>query len=194
MLNAKIIYEAIKSLDGRKWNSREELEDAIFPLYGDLSSIFHGEGHRDLVDRLINARWVDIVAGQFMLFCPFEFSNKTVQRLVDWRIKSSPEELVELYVSELQLLLKLIENPEGVAIFDENEGKRLVELGLIKVLPDQFQKEIDETVNTALMYISVLSYQAAIDTLQTVIKLNLKKSERVYGVTEKGRIVKFSIK
>jgi len=69
-MKSKGVRDALASLDGMVFASKEAVEDAIFPLYGKLQEYFHGEGHRDLVDRLINARWLEVEKGKWKLTLP----------------------------------------------------------------------------------------------------------------------------
>lgn len=69
-MNSKIVRDALASLDGKKWKTREDVEDSIFPLFGPLTAIFNGESYRDLVDRLIRARWLEYVKGEWNLVLP----------------------------------------------------------------------------------------------------------------------------
>jgi len=69
-MKSKRVRDAIASLDGMSFNCREAVEDAIFPLYSPLTEVFHGEGHRDLVDRLIRTRWLEVVQGKWTLTLP----------------------------------------------------------------------------------------------------------------------------
>ena len=69
-MNAKIVRDALASLDGKVFDCKQDIEDAVFPLYNSLTSVFHGEGHRDLVDRLIRARWLEVVNGKWTLSLP----------------------------------------------------------------------------------------------------------------------------
>ena len=70
MMKSKNVRDALASLDGKFFETKEAVEDAIFPLFGKLQEFFHGEGHRDLVDRLINARWLEVVKGKWQLTLP----------------------------------------------------------------------------------------------------------------------------
>jgi hypothetical protein len=64
-MNAKLVRDALASLDGQSFNSREEAEDAIYIPYSKagLHAVFTGEGHRDLFDRLERTGWVRRQAG-----------------------------------------------------------------------------------------------------------------------------------
>ena len=69
-MNAKKVRDALASLDGKLFESKEAVENAVFPLFSPLTALFHGEGHRDLVDRLISARWLEVVKGKWVLSLP----------------------------------------------------------------------------------------------------------------------------
>jgi hypothetical protein len=69
-MKSKNVRDALASLDGKFFDTKEDIEDAIFPLFGKLQDFFHGEGHRDLVDRLINAKWLEVVKGKWQLTLP----------------------------------------------------------------------------------------------------------------------------
>ena len=56
--NAKRIHKAVSPLQNRIFGDREELDDAVFPHFGQLIDIFEGQSHRDLVDKLIVIGWV----------------------------------------------------------------------------------------------------------------------------------------
>jgi hypothetical protein len=73
-MNAKVVRDALVSLDGKSFNSREEAENAIYPLYAQakLTAMFTGEGHRDLFDRLERARWVENLKGKWTFTLPPE--------------------------------------------------------------------------------------------------------------------------
>lgn len=71
-MNAKSVRDILASLDGKVYETREAVEDAVFPMWAKLSAVFHGEGHRDLVDRLINARWLEFIQGKWKFFLPAE--------------------------------------------------------------------------------------------------------------------------
>jgi len=77
--NAKLVRDAIASLDGKIFATKQEVEDAIYPLWAKLSIVFHGEGHRDLVDRLISARWLEALGAgkgwKFFLPAPEKFAT-----------------------------------------------------------------------------------------------------------------------
>ncbi len=51
------LQKQLKPLDGKHFESYQELEDAVFPYYGKLSAYYTGEGHRSLVDKLLQAGW-----------------------------------------------------------------------------------------------------------------------------------------
>lgn len=57
-MKALMVRNAIASLDGTSYTSLEALQDAVLPLFGPLTSLLPGEGHRNLVDRLIAGGWV----------------------------------------------------------------------------------------------------------------------------------------
>jgi hypothetical protein len=57
-MNKVRVQQALSPIKGKIFTDRESLENAVFPLFGPLQSIFEGEGHRDLVDRLIGAQWI----------------------------------------------------------------------------------------------------------------------------------------
>jgi hypothetical protein len=71
-MNARNIRDAIASLDQKSFNTREEAEDALYPLFAKakLSSVFQGEGHRDLFDRLIRVGWVENTKGKWVYSLP----------------------------------------------------------------------------------------------------------------------------
>src|SRR5277367_5689127 len=69
-MNAKIVRDAIAHLDGKVFECKQEIEDAVFPVFGKLQSMFTGEGHRDLVDRLIRARWVEVEGKNWKVTLP----------------------------------------------------------------------------------------------------------------------------
>jgi len=69
-MKSKIIRDALVSLDGMFFDSKEDVENAVYPLFRKLQEFFQGEGHRDLVDRLINARWLEVVKGKWLLTLP----------------------------------------------------------------------------------------------------------------------------
>ncbi len=71
-MNAKSVRDILASLDGKVFETREAVEDAVFPMWAKLSAVFHGEGHRDLVDRLVSARWVEFIQGKWKFFLPAE--------------------------------------------------------------------------------------------------------------------------
>lgn len=56
--NKQIVLNALLPLKGKSFSDREALDDAFLPFFGPLQNFFHGEGHRDLVDRLIRVGWV----------------------------------------------------------------------------------------------------------------------------------------
>ena len=82
-MNSKLVRDALVSLDGSVFATKEAVEDAVFPLYGPLQPLFQGEGHRDLVDRLERARWLTFVKGKgWMLdLPPIEKYNNVVPEM-----------------------------------------------------------------------------------------------------------------
>jgi len=50
--------EALNPINGRYFNNKEELDQAVYPLFGGLTDIFQGETYMDLVDRMIRVGWV----------------------------------------------------------------------------------------------------------------------------------------
>ena len=71
-MNAKSVRDILASLDGKVFETREAVEDAVFPMWAKLSTVFHGEGHRDLVDRLVSARWLEYIQCKWKFFLPAE--------------------------------------------------------------------------------------------------------------------------
>lgn len=71
-MNAKSVRDILATLDGKVYETREAVEDAVFPMWAKLSTVFHGEGHRDLVDRLVSARWLEYIQGKWKFFLPAE--------------------------------------------------------------------------------------------------------------------------
>ena len=69
-MKSKRVRDALISLDGNSFNCREAVEDAIFPLFSPLQEVFPGESHRDLVDRLIRSRWLEVAKGNWQLTLP----------------------------------------------------------------------------------------------------------------------------
>jgi hypothetical protein len=69
-MKSKRVRDALVALDGQSFNCREAIEDAIFPLFAPLQEVFPGESHRDLVDRLIRARWLEVAKGNWQLTLP----------------------------------------------------------------------------------------------------------------------------
>jgi hypothetical protein len=71
-MNAKTVRDALASLDGKSFNSREEAENALYVPFAKakLSAMFTGEGHRDLFDRLERALWVRCEKGKWTYFLP----------------------------------------------------------------------------------------------------------------------------
>lgn len=69
-MNAKIVRDTIAHLDGKIFECRQDIEDAVFPVFGKLQSMFTGEGHRDLVDRLIRARWIEVEGKNWKVTLP----------------------------------------------------------------------------------------------------------------------------
>lgn len=65
--NKQITLNAVLPLKGVTFTDREAMDDAFLPYFAPLQNFFHGEGHRDLVDRLIRCGWitVDRVKGTF---------------------------------------------------------------------------------------------------------------------------------
>ena len=84
-MKSKKVRDALVSLDGKSFDSKEDVENAVYPLFSSLTTIFHGEGHRDLVDRLIAARWLEVVNGKWNLSLPPEdkFQTVSVHRDID---------------------------------------------------------------------------------------------------------------
>jgi len=70
MNNARLVRNTLAALDGERYNSKEDVENAVYPVFGPLTSIFQGEGHRDLVDRLIGAKWITVVDGKWTVKLP----------------------------------------------------------------------------------------------------------------------------
>ena len=58
MITVGEIKKALTKLDGRTFPSREDLDNAIFPLFGPLIPHFQGMSFRDLADMLIEKGWV----------------------------------------------------------------------------------------------------------------------------------------
>jgi hypothetical protein len=63
-MNSKLVRDALASLDNAVFTTKEAVEDAVYPLFSPLQALFQGEGHRDLVDRLLRARWLEFVRGK----------------------------------------------------------------------------------------------------------------------------------
>ena len=84
-MKSKKVRDALVSLDGKSFDSKEDIENAVYPLFSSLTTLFHGEGHRDLVDRLINARWLEVVNGKWQLSLPPEdkFQTATVHQDIE---------------------------------------------------------------------------------------------------------------
>ena len=60
VMNVKVVRDALASLDGKSFDSREDAENAVYVPFAKakLHAMFTGEGHRDLFDRLERALWV----------------------------------------------------------------------------------------------------------------------------------------
>ena len=56
--NNELIMKTLAPLNGQAFVGREMIEDALFPFFGPLQSLFPGQCHRDLLDKLIQVRWV----------------------------------------------------------------------------------------------------------------------------------------
>lgn len=138
--NAKLVRDAIASLDGKTFASKQEVEDAIFPMWAKLSIVFHGEGHRDLVDRLINARWLEpLGAGKgwkFYLPAPEKFvvpAAETPKPVLNFKVQEvslPPKEEIEITLSiEDITLLNLIE--KGEVTLPGQRLQNLINSGLV---------------------------------------------------------------
>ena len=70
--NARQVRDALESLNGKIFDSREDFENSLFPIYPQVANLFHGEhhNHRALTDMLIGARWLDVVKGKWVLTLP----------------------------------------------------------------------------------------------------------------------------
>jgi hypothetical protein len=101
-MNSKIVRDALASLDQKSFNSREEAEDALYVLYAKakLTSVFQGEGHRDLFDRLERARWVENVKGKWVYSLP-SLEKFQVAQPEQVTTTNSPDEIA--FASELTL-------------------------------------------------------------------------------------------
>lgn len=132
-MNAKVVRDILAPLDGQSFESREDVETAVFPLWAKSPTVLAGEGHRDLVDRLIRARWVDFVQGKWKFFLPnttellyqpqiiIEKESEPLNEKFVLSVEPSDwTPSIEIEVSDVQLLVS-----EGV--------KRLINLGLLQL-------------------------------------------------------------
>lgn len=72
MVTVGDIKKAIGRLDNMLFVNREELENAILPLFGPLQAAMPGMTFRDLTDLLIKKGWVTVDQGKILLKFPPE--------------------------------------------------------------------------------------------------------------------------
>lgn len=119
-MKSKKVRDALISLDGKIFDCKEDVENAVYPLFSSLTSLFHGEGHRDLVDRLINARWLEVVKGKWHLSLPPEDKFQTASVHLD--IDKDPEP------SERKIDINVITNEDAISAILRHDYKEAIRI------------------------------------------------------------------
>lgn len=164
MTNAQLIAEKFKALDGKTFKTREDLDNEAYFYFGSLSSIFYGETFRDVVDRMINARWIDNVNGEWIVQLPKFDETKALPTL-------DSKEFIKTEDSDLELsFLKLIKLNKGLILFPEVMQEPISELLRKKLIYFRESEEFLPIINLAKECIEKLDYAGAIIHLQNVQK------------------------
>jgi hypothetical protein len=198
-LNQQFVQKTLKPLQGLTFISREAIEDAFYPYYGPLQPIFQGEGHRDLVDRLIAAKWItiDLATGHYSVtlsggLYPPKGSGlnpsktpepeETLLSGARHNYNNRDQSSTEINYSELQTILEIGSAPNGMALvssYSMNEAvmnsllqKELVQL--TEDLADGDRLFNDAAIKTAVVRakdaIDDARFQEAIGALETAAK------------------------
>ena len=70
MTRKQQVIDTFRSLNGKSFTSRGDLDDAFYPAFGTLTAVFPGEGHRDTVDRLLYMKWINETSSGFTVNIP----------------------------------------------------------------------------------------------------------------------------
>jgi hypothetical protein len=186
------ITTTLQPLNGKTFDSKDDLDDALYPFFGPLQSMFTGKGHRDLADHLLNLGWVKKENGKLVLRMPVQESatERTTQR--------------SLTYAELEVLLKIgmgsAKGSPATAFFGQEQIiDKLISSGFVEYADqlDSPMKTFDRqlitsSVDAALQYIKDRNYYAAITALEVAAKKSdsLQKEDWVYRLTADGEEIK----
>lgn len=178
--NQKAVLAAITPLIGKTYQSKEDLDDAFFPIYGPLQNIFHGEGHRDLVDRLIAAKWITRDQNGYKVVATGD----------------APSE--KLTFAEAQMIVQ-ISNASGVKLEDIGNpplAESLISRGILyktgaldKSIRDSHLREIAAASQRAKDAIDQQQFESASNALEVAIrhqKLLTESDFMTYDLTPHG--------
>jgi len=146
------IRDALKSIDGKVYSNREDMDNALFPLFGPLQSAFPGMSFRDLADILIGKGWVTLDPNRgFKVVLPAIKDEKNAVEVAP----IAPPNLFELRSSltfrEIGVLVEV--HSEGPVVgdripkYDSLVAKGLIEYVDLAGSPDLDNATITERVN-----------------------------------------------
>lgn len=121
MTTKQQIIIALLPIQGKTFDSREHLDDAILPLFGPLQSIFTGESYRDLADKLFDARWIVQQGPLFIVQLP---PTPAVNPVTKTKLEDPHVDV------DLAILKLLAANPGGLPL-ESKSAKELADKGLI---------------------------------------------------------------
>ena len=208
-MNKQLTYTTLLPLLGKRFKTREELDDAFYPYFGPLQIIFPGEGHRDLVDRLIGAKWIVIENNEWVVkledLTLADMNKPTVESKILDMLKDEavpPTEVPEITYQELQMLIDIGASINGAPtskfVMTEQLVNDLIKKGLVELTNNLSSTErtfaentVKNTVKSALIEVASGEYQNAINSLQAAMKAQerIDNIQWVYVLTTTGKTV-----
>jgi hypothetical protein len=149
--NNELIIKTLTPLNGQAFIGREAIEDALFPHFGPLQPLFPGQGHRDLLDKLITVHWVIQEGQKFTVQLPTTKpatpanpeATIVVETLSEVPQTTPAPELPEITFDELSALASVgngVQNPNVAS---------LIEKGLVAVMISPLGEMVLSKVRTA---------------------------------------------
>jgi hypothetical protein len=198
--NTVLIIKTFTPLNGKSFYSKDELEDAVFPLYSraDLSSRFTGEGHRDMVDRLIRSQYVVLEGNKYVVRLPItpvvgDPNQQNPEAQAQFETPASQTTVTTEFTYDAINLLTRINDEEGVNFdVDEDDLVALTQLGLIKSDVEQdLKSQIEKLSPTVITHVNAKEWGDAIDVLENILELEseIEESDDDYVLTDLGKAI-----
>lgn len=195
-MNKITTYNALLPLKGKTFDTRDELDNAVFPYFGPLQIIFQGEGHRDLVDRLLGAKWIVIENHKYVVVLEDVAPTKPAKVQYDIPTPTQeplPEVNVKLNFDQIQSLITLATPVETPVV--SNDVQELIALGLVEhvdsITPEAKVESIAQErafVDSAVRILKAGRYHEAISFIENAIYVEQARysSKLVCRLTTKG--------